>query len=101
MGSRVYKHFALIGIVSFALLHPVLSNLEADDGADNTAGTPVDTMGELTVMRACDFEHGRSELIHLLRDFKTDKTARLRFNAPRADAIAFGRDRAGQGRESR
>jgi len=93
MGSRGYKRFALVGIVGFAFLQPVASNIGAGDGAGNAATTPVDTMSELTVMHACDFEHGRSELIHLLRDFKTDKTVRLRFKRGAPSRLRAGRHR--------
>jgi len=82
MGSRGYKQCALFGVIAFTLLDSTFAVLGAEEGSGNmigTPGTPVNTVGELTVLQACDFEHGRSELIHLLRDFKTDKTVRLRF----------------------
>ena len=83
MFTRVYKQLALVGAVSFALLHPIFAVLGAEDGSGDTIGalgTPVNTVGELTVLQVCDFEHGHSELIHMLKDLRTGKATRLRFN---------------------
>jgi hypothetical protein len=82
MLSRVYKQLTLVGTVILSLSCSTFSVLRAEEGSGNTIGalgTPMNTVGELTVLQACDFEHGHSELIHMLRDFKTGKTIRLRF----------------------
>ena len=83
MLSRVFKQLTLVGTVILTFLFSTFSVLRAADGSGNTAsalGTPVSTVGELTVLQACDFEHGHSELIHMLKDSRTGKTIRLRFD---------------------
>ncbi|MGD0017612.1 MAG: NEW3 domain-containing protein [Verrucomicrobiia bacterium] len=83
MLSRVYKQLTLVGTVILSLSCLTFSVLRAEDGSGSVIsahGTPVNTVGELTVLQACDFEHGHSELIHMLKDLKTGQTTRLRFN---------------------
>ena len=83
MLSRVFKQLTLVGTVILALLFSTFSVLRAEQGSGNVIGapgTPVNTVGELTVLQACDFEHGHSELIHILKDSRTGKATRLRFD---------------------
>ena len=80
MLSRVYKRLALVGAVIIGVSFSLLRAEEVSGKTNGAPGTPVNMMGELTVLQACDFEHGHSELIHMLKDSKTGKTTRLHFN---------------------
>ena len=93
MLQKFLSRVALIGMFSLASLHTAVACLDdGDDGSDAVTG-------EMMIVQADDFEHGRSEVMHFVKDVRDGKMVRLRFRhgAPshlRSGAIVRARGRA-------
>ena len=71
-----------VSIVAGVCVMPIAKALAQAPTAFQQAwqsGTPASVSGVVTLQYADDFAHKRSELVHMIRDEKTGRTYRLRF----------------------
>jgi hypothetical protein len=78
--SRCAQAAVLVPILVCASTRTVAAQAPSTFDEAWRTGTPVTVTGLLSVLQADDFANRRSELIHLLRDERTGRSFRLRFD---------------------